>query len=123
MSPRTLTFTGSSLFESVNLIVQERVVGPANPTLISNSPRGRSVRLAPPSVTNAPRIVLKQTKAPAPLGGVNDAVWVVGRPGSRLFVPPSLKNLNEKPLTPTTALIGSTGPTAPVPVSKGATCP
>lgn len=44
MSPRTLTFTGSSLFESVNLIVQERVRGPANPTPTSNFPKGRSVR-------------------------------------------------------------------------------
>jgi hypothetical protein len=39
--------TGSSLFESFSLIVQERVVGPANPTLTSNSPKGRSVIAIP----------------------------------------------------------------------------
>jgi hypothetical protein len=60
MSPRTLTFTGSSLFESVNLIVQDRVVGPANPTPTSHSPKGRSVKLAPPFVTNALRKDLRK---------------------------------------------------------------
>ena len=110
MRPRTLTFTGSSLFESVNLIVQERVVGPANPTLTSNSPKGRSVKFAPPFVTNALNNELRQTKAPAPAGGVNDAVWVVGRPGSRLFGPPSLKKSNANPLTPTIAVMGKNDP-------------
>ncbi len=43
ISPRTLTFTGSSLFGSVNLIVQERVVGPANPAYLelSQGPLGQ----------------------------------------------------------------------------------
>jgi len=121
MSPRTLTFTGSSLLESVNLIVQDRVVGPANPTLTSDSPKGRSVKLAPPFVTNALRNEVRQTKAPAPAGGVNDAVWFVGRPGFRLFGPPSLKKSNANGLTPTIAVMGRTDPTAPVPVSRGTT--
>src|SRR5262245_16930991 len=105
MRPRTLTFTGSSLFESVNLIVQERVVGPENPTATSNAPKGRSVKFLPPFVTNALNKEVRQTKVPAPAtGGLNDAVWVVGRPGSRLFGPPSLKKSKPNWLTPTIAV-------------------